>query len=148
MTSIFDKTTRDGIIARIKALDVNSKAQWGKMNVYQMMEHCARWEEMIAGRLNSKRSFLGRIFGKMALKDFLKEDKPLRMNSPTIPELIVKETSGDMQAEKAKWIALIEENANFSAPVFVHPFFGEMTKDEIGCLAYRHLDHHLRQFNG
>jgi len=148
MKSIFDKTNRDEIIARIKALDVNSKAQWGKMNVYQMMEHCARWEEMIAGRLQSKRALLGRIFGKMALKDFLKEDKPLRRNSPTIPQLIVKETDGDIQAEKARWIALIEENANFSQPVFVHPFFGEMTKDQIGCLAYRHLDHHLRQFNG
>ncbi|HVG42870.1 MAG TPA: DUF1569 domain-containing protein, partial [Chitinophagaceae bacterium] len=27
-----------------------------------------------------------------------------------------------------------------------HPFFGKLTADEWANLAYRHLDHHLRQF--
>jgi len=148
MKTIFDKAAREEVIARINALNESAQAQWGKMNEYQMLEHLARWEEMIAGTLPCKRSFLGSIFGKMALKDFLKEDKPLRMNSPSSPELVVHENDGSVRAGKDKLIALIEGNANYPHATFIHPFFGEMTKDEIGCLAYRHLDHHLRQFNG
>jgi len=102
---------------------------------------------MQSGKIVCKQAFIGRLFGKMALKSMLKDESPLRRNTPTSPELRVLETEGDVPAEKAKWIALIEANANASNPGFVHPFFGKMTKDEIGYLAYKHIDHHLRQFN-
>jgi hypothetical protein len=147
MKTVFDKTTRDELIGRINTLNENSTAQWGKMNVYQMMKHCVLWEEMIAGKIRCKQAFIGRLFGKMALKGLLKDEKPLRRSTPTANELRVAESNGDVAAEKTKWIALIEENANFSNHDFVHPFFGKMTKEQIGCMAYKHIDHHLRQFN-
>ena len=28
-----------------------------------------------------------------------------------------------------------------------HPFFGKMTAEEWGMLGYKHLDHHLKQFD-
>jgi hypothetical protein len=146
MKTVFDKTSRDALITRINSLDENNSAQWGKMNVYQMAKHCALWEDMVSGKLKCKRSFLGRLFGKMALKGFLKEEL-LKRNVPTSPELKVTDNNGNVSAEKTKWIALIEENANFSKPYFVHPFFGEMTKEQVGYLAYKHIDHHLRQFS-
>jgi hypothetical protein len=33
----------------------NAKAQWGKMNVYQMLKHCALWEDMTFGKIAVKR---------------------------------------------------------------------------------------------
>jgi Protein of unknown function (DUF1569) len=146
MKTSFDKATRDELIARIKRLHEASTAQWGKMNVYQMVKHCRLWEEMIAGKTRYKRGFIGLIFGRMALKGMLKTEKPLTRSTPSLKELIVTET-GDMVEEKRKWIALVEAQENFSNPGFVHPFFGKMTKEEIGILVYRHTDHHLRQFN-
>ncbi len=145
MKTIFDKETRDDVINRINSLNENSKAQWGKMNVYQMAKHCALWEEMIQGRQKYKRAFTGRIFGRMALKSVLKDATPLGKNSPTIPELKIK-GNGDIGLEKINWISGIEAYANFSNPGFVHPFFGTMTKDQIGFFVYKHADHHLRQF--
>ncbi len=147
MKTIFDKPTRDELIGRIKTLNENSEAQWGKMNVYQMIEHCIRWEEMISGEMVCKQAFIGRLFGKMVLKRLLKDEGPLKRSTPTSPELRVTETSGDVEAEKEKWICLIEQNSNSSNPGFIHPFFGKMTKEQVGCLAYKHIDHHLRQFN-
>ncbi|MFZ6013453.1 MAG: hypothetical protein ACOYXT_24130 [Bacteroidota bacterium] len=47
-----------------------------------------------------------------------------------------------------KWTALIEGYTHFHNPDFVHDFFGNMTVEEIGYFAYKHNDHHLRQFNG
>jgi len=147
MKTIFDKTTRDTLISRINTLNENSTAQWGKMNVYQMIEHCIRWEEMISGKIVCKQAFIGRLFGKMVLKSLLKDEGPLKRSTPTSPELRVTETDGDVAAEKDRWIVLIEQNANSSNPGFLHPFFGEMTNEQVGYLAYKHIDHHLRQFN-
>jgi hypothetical protein len=146
MKTIFDKATRDELISRINNLDENSKAAWGKMNIYQMLKHCTLWEEMMAGKTTYKRAFIGRLFGKMALKGLTKDESPLTRNTPTIPELRIK-GNGNISAEKAKWVALIEEYPNISNFDIVHPFFGKMTKEQIGYLAYKHTDHHLRQFN-
>ena len=146
MKSIFDKETRDQLVARIHSLNEDSKAKWGKMNVYQMLKHCRLWEEMVQSKQNLKRDFGGRIFGRIALKVILKDDKPLRQRTPTIPSLVIKETTGDIASEKAKWISNIEQYADFSNPNFVHIFFGKMTKEQIGYMVYKHTDHHLRQF--
>jgi hypothetical protein len=148
MKSIFDKTTRDELIARINTLDENSTAQWGKMNIYQMLKHCTLWEEMVLDKVKFKRVFIGRFFGKMALKELIGDDRPVKRNIPTLPELKVKEAEGDIASEKKKWVTLIEENAKSPNPNFVHPFMGKMTIEQIGHLAYKHIDHHLRQFNG
>jgi hypothetical protein len=146
MKTIFDPATRNELIARISSLNENSTAQWGKMNVYQMVKHCAAFEEMALGKKKYKRKFIGYLFGKMALRNVMKDEKPLARNTPTLPELIIKE-NGNISDQKANWIALIEEYAHFSNHNFVHPFFGKMTKEQIGYMAYKHTDHHLRQFN-
>lgn len=145
MKTIFDKQTRDELINRIHLLNENSTPQWGGMNIYQMLKHCTLFEDMISGRKKYKITLPGRLFGKMVLKTLLKDGKPMPKNAPTVPELRVKE-NGDVASEKAKWIALIEERAHFSNDGIVHPFFGKMTIEQIGYLAYIHYDHHLRQF--
>ncbi len=147
LKTVFDKTTRDELITRINTINDTSIAQWGKMNVYQMLKHCTIWEEWVAGEAKYKRVWLGRVFGKMVLRKVLKDEKPFGKNSPTLPVLTIKETNGDISAEKTKWITLIEGYEHFSNTNFVHSFFGKMTKEQIGFLAYKHTDHHLRQFN-
>ena len=146
MKTIFDQTTKNELIGRINMLSEESRAQWGRMNIYQMVKHCRLWDEMILGRKRYKQVFIGRLFGKIALKTVLKDESPLRRNTPTLPELRITE-NGNVSVERAKWIALIEEYSHFSNFDFVHPFFGRMTKDQIGYLVYKHTDHHLRQFN-
>lgn len=146
MKTIFDETTTDELISRISMLNENSKAQWGKMTVYQMLKHCTLWEEMISGDKKYKRMFLGHLLGKMALKNLLKDDRPMGHNAPSVPGFVIT-GPGDALSEKKKWIDLVKEHARFSNNDFIHPFFGKMTKEQIGFLAYKHTDHHLRQFN-
>jgi uncharacterized protein DUF1569 len=147
MKTLDDKATREEIISRINTLSEHSTAQWGKMNVSQMLKHCRLWEEWVLGRVHYKRQFIGRIFGRMALKGILKDDKPMMRNALSYPAFIIKDNSIDFASERAKWIALIEAHARISNPGFVHTFFGKMTEEQIGYLAYKHYDHHLRQFN-
>lgn len=145
MKSIFDKPTRDDLMNRINSLQGNSTPQWGKMNVAQMLKHCTQWDEMALGKTQYKQSLLGKLVGKFALKDMMK-DEPMKKNVPTVPSFKIKE-SPDFAKEKTKWLCLVDEYAHFSGAGFIHPFFGSLTKDQMGYMAYKHADHHLRQFN-
>lgn len=101
---------------------------------------------MYFGSLPIKRAWIGRLFGKMVLKQVLKDEKPFKKNSPTSPQLTTGPESGDMDQLKKEWIAGLERYANYNNDSFVHPFFGPLTKEQVGYLAYKHADHHLRQF--
>jgi len=147
MKTIFDPETRDQLISRINTLDENSTPQWGKMNIYQMLKHCTIAEEMYLGKTIHKRTLLGRVLGKWALNNMLKDESPMGKNAPTDSAFIVTETGGDVNAVKNKWIALLQEYSNYSNPNLVHWFFGSMTKEQVGQFVYKHADHHLRQFN-
>lgn len=148
MKTIFDETTREELIRRIQLLEKSNTAQWGKMNVYQMTKHCTIWDEWVLGvhKPKYKQEFIGLIFGKMALRTFVKDDRPIKKNVPTSKPFIVKERDGDLEMQKKIWIGLIDAYKNFSNPAFIHDFFGKMTREEIGIFAYKHSDHHLRQF--
>jgi len=145
MQSIFDEQTRQALYARINRLQATDRPQWGKMNTWQMLRHCTLSEEMFLGVKGYKRLFAGRLFGGMALKGILKDQAPLQKNQPTHPELKIS-GSGDTEAEKQKWIALLEKYANYNHRNFVHPFFGPMSAEQVGIYVYKHTDHHLRQF--
>jgi hypothetical protein len=149
MKTIFDEAIRTDLINRISSLDENCTKQWGKMNIYQMLKHCTIWDEWVLGKNNPtyKQIFIGRIFGKMALKKNVKDDRPIARNMPSGSAFKVKEKTGNVELQKKKWMSLIKEYENYSNPAFIHDFFGKMTREEIGIFAYKHSDHHLRQFN-
>jgi hypothetical protein len=146
MKSIFDKEVKAEIIMRINEIKVDDTPLWGKMNPYQMLKHCRLWEEMILGKTNYKRMLLGFLFGKIALKNVLKDESPLGLNSPTVPGFAIEEKTGDFNDEKNRWLSLIDQHQIIKVTEFTHPFFGKMTREQIGTFAYKHTDHHLRQF--
>ena len=145
MKTVFDKTTREELINRINSINENSPAQWGKMNASQMLKHCSQWDEMAMGEKKYKQSFIGKLFGKKALKSMLK-DEPIKKNLPTVPQFKIKEKI-NFDEEKKKWIDLLNRYEHFSNDGFIHPFFGKMSKENTGYIVYKHIDHHLRQFN-
>lgn len=148
MKTIFDEKVRAELVGRIKQIHKSNKAEWGKMDAGQMLKHNTYWNGWILGKETQsyKQTFLGKIFGKMALRKMIKDEKPFDKNIPTSSQFKVKEKNTDLELEKSKWILLIKEYENYNNPNFIHDFFGKMTKEEIGVLVYKHTDHHLRQF--
>jgi hypothetical protein len=146
MKSVFDALTREELVSRINSLSQQNNARWGKMNVFQMGKHCTLHEDMVLGKIKIKRVLPGLLFGPMLLKRVLKDDRPFGKNSPTSSLLKTTHESGDIESQKKEWINRIEQYANYADPNFIHPFFGPMTKEQIGLFAYKHNDHHLRQF--
>lgn len=148
MQSVFDKNVQEGLIRRIDSLHTSNQAQWGKMNLCQMLKHCIAWDEWMLGTNKPvyKQAFIGKLFGKMALNRMTKDASPLGKNVPTSEEFKVRETECDTELEKRKWIELIKQYPYYNNPGFIHMFFGKMTREQVGVLAYKHTDHHLRQF--
>jgi hypothetical protein len=146
MRSIFDLSTENELLERINSLTPDSRALWGKMNVFQMVKHCTLAEDMYLGNLKVKRVFIGRLIGKIILKQVLKNDNPFSKNSPTSSMLNTIAENGSLETQKSEWISRIKEYKNYNCQNFIHPFFGPLTKEQIGYLDYKHIDHHLRQF--
>ena len=149
MKSLFDGATASEIKSRIARLGPGSMRQWGKMNAPQAMAHCAIAMEWAVGDRSEPRMFIGRIFGSLAKSKVLKDEAPLRRNTPTAKSLVIA-NERDLEKECQRLCALIDR---FSAgglqgcTKHPHTFFGSLTPDEWGRLMYKHLDHHLRQFD-
>jgi len=147
MKNLFEPSAATEIRQRMAHLRPDSERQWGKMNVAQMLAHCSAWMEWAVGLKSRPRSLVGRIFGKVAKSTVLNE-KPIRRNMPTDKSLIVSDER-DFEVERQR---LVEWTDRFAAggpekcTNHPHSFFGKMTPLEWATLAYKHLDHHLRQF--
>lgn len=147
MSTLGDASARTQLIARMALLTEDSKALWGQMTVGQMLRHCRLWEEMKRDIKQYSRPLIGRIIGPLILKQVLRQPL-LRRNSPTIPEMVVRDQDIDLNAERKLLTELLVTHVVEQDPTyrFLHPFFGRMTQAQIDRLGYLHLDHHLRQF--
>jgi hypothetical protein len=147
MKSIFNAKDNAEFINRIDKLNSATPAQWGKMNVSQMLAHCQILIKMAQGDLKLNRVFLGLLFGNIAKKSILK-DEPIKRNLPTFKKAVVKDQR-NFEEEKAGLIALVKKLLK-TGPNGLgensHPFFGTLTPEEWGQLNTKHLDHHLAQF--
>ena len=151
MQSLFTDEGLQGIHKRIGQLSPDSQAQWGKMNVGQMLAHCqAPLNVGIGTHALGTYNFFMRLIGRMVKNQLVKDEKPYKKSQPTDKSFVVSD-SRDFEAEKAK---LIDSVNGFSSAGKQgrlggkHPFFGNMTLEEWDRLQWKHLDHHLRQFGG
>ena len=147
MQSLFDTNTYTEVIDRINTLSPASTAQWGKMNVAQMLAHCKAAFRVPLSEKKLPRMFVGRIIGPL-IKSKLYNESPWKQNLPTAPEFIIKDER-NFDKEKRELLDLLYK-FHAAGPdgigQFPHPFFGTFTKEQWGMSMYKHLDHHLKQF--
>jgi len=147
MKSLFNTETQHEIIERINSLNLFSKALWGKMNVYQMVKHCVLAERHYHGQLPIEAPpGINLADGPKWLNFLLADDRPMMRDARTNKAFVVEETDGDLETVIINWISLISSYQTFRPQKYGHWFFGEMTREQLGQLAYKHNDHHLRQF--
>jgi hypothetical protein len=148
MKSLFNASDVSEILQRIEKLTPTTKAQWGKMNVAQMMAHNNISLETTMGKHHIPRvGGVGRIIGSLLKKGALSE-KPFGKNSPTAKSFIFP-ADLKFEEEKAKAIATIKKFNEGGPPACVadtHAFFGHFTPEQWAVFQWKHLNHHLRQF--
>jgi hypothetical protein len=149
MKNLFEAATAQELKDRIARLSEGSKRQWGTMNAAQAVAHCSAGLEMALGDRRPPRELMGRIIGGIVKPMALGNDAPMHRNSPTAKELVVKDER-KLEPERARLYGLIDRFAKAGpAGCTSHPhaFFGRLTPQEWAILMYKHLDHHLRQFD-
>jgi hypothetical protein len=149
MKTLFEPACVQEVKQRLSALSSGHQRQWGKMNSAQMLAHCSLGLEMAAGEIRPPRALVGRILGPVIKPMALRDEEPMRRNSPTSKELLVIGEDRDFEVERKHLSELIDRFvAAGSAGCTSHPhaFFGSLSPDEWAILMYKHLDHHLRQF--
>lgn len=148
MNNLFVKDDVDGIYERINDLTISSQHQWGIMSVDQMLAHCSAALEVANSEAFPPRRFLGYLLGWLS-KSVFTNDKPLPKNLPTDKSWKIVDHR-DFIKEKAR----LENEINTfytGGPEHVtkhpHPFYGRLTPMEWSIGMWKHLDHHLRQFD-
>ncbi len=136
---------------RILRLRPESERQWGSMALAQTLAHCTAGIEMARGVIQAKRApFPATLLGSLIKPLVLGNDKPMRRNSPSSPELFSADpTKCEFERERSVLIAAIDSFASQGAACctsYPHPFFGPLKPEQWAILMYKHVDHHLRQF--
>jgi hypothetical protein len=149
MNSLFNQPDVTELLERIENLKPGQQRQWGKMNVAQMLAHCNVSMETAMGKSFMKPLFIGRLIGTL-LKRRALSDKPFGKNSPTDKTYVFTgQDDLNFEGEKIKLqqsVSQFFKGGSSECTVHPHPFFGKLTSDEWGIFAWKHLDHHLRQF--
>ncbi len=143
--TLFDKATQQELQDRLLQLSAGNRPLWGKMNAAQMLAHCTASIQVPLGELKATPSPL-RFIGRM-LKGMATSDKPMGRNYPTAPEFVISDHR-IFDAEKQRFQEVFMKFAQGPSSItcFEHSFFGKLSSDQWGCLMYKHVDHHLRQF--
>jgi hypothetical protein len=144
MKNLFDPAVKLEISNRIQALNINSKGQWGKMTVAQMLKHLSIPMNMALTNPKPKRGLMAKIMGPL-FKGPVIGPKPFKKNGYTPPELKV-DTEEEFNIQKARLTEMLGSFNRANVSDQVHPFFGYLSHDEWGQSQYKHLDHHLAQF--
>jgi len=148
MTNIFDKSDLDKALQRIESLTPETKGQWGKMTVSQMLAHCNVAYDMAYTDQYPKATGIKKFLLKLFVKPAVVGPKPYPKNGRTAPEFLITEAR-DFNAEKDKLVNYLKKTKELGAFHFENKesnSFGALTSQEWSVLFGKHLDHHLTQF--
>jgi len=148
MISIFNKNEKETLINRINQLSESSVAQWGTMNVAQMLAHCNIAFELTYEDKHPIPSKFKQFILKLLVKPMVVGAKPYAKNGRTAPVFIVADTK-NFEKEKTRLINYINKTNELGTSYFEEKdshSFGKLTSQEWNTMFVKHLDHHLKQF--
>ena len=143
--TMFHAATRRELQERLARVTPDRAPLWGRMNAPRMLVHLSDALKMALGDLPvAMRTTWLRFPVIKQLGIYL---LPMPRGLPTAPELLARAPEA-WTGEMVVLSALIERFGARSAKGAWprHPAFGSMSGRAWGVLAYRHCDHHLRQF--
>jgi hypothetical protein len=151
MKNLFEPTLVEDVKRRIMRLSPESERQWGKMPLDLVLAHCTSSLQMAMGTIKPKRApFPGNVIGLLIKPLVFRDDKSMRRDSPSVPELFTADpTECEFERERDQLIQTIDSFVSAGAACcshHPHPFFGPLRPQQWAILMYKHVDHHLRQF--
>ena len=135
----------------LKPLHADAKGKWGKMNGQQMVEHLCGFFAVSTGKI--KFPLVTPLEHLPKYREFLFSEKDFRENTkaPVLPDEPLPLKFATMQEAKMalnmEVKEFMEQFTNDDKLVRTHPVFGDLNFDEWVLLHFKHVTHHLRQFD-
>ncbi len=150
MASLLDPEARRRVEARINRLRPDSVRRWGRMTPHQAICHLSDAVRMSL----HERDVATVAIAARPLVRFVSLWLPLpwpRAVIRTLPEIeqgVGGTPPGEFERDRAELLTLVSRfcAAGPGQRCSTHPIFGAMSTPAWGRWAYRHLDHHLKQF--
>jgi hypothetical protein len=133
-------------------ITADTKANWGKMNAQQMIEHVVAFFNVSTGKIKFDLVTPEEHLPKF--KEFLLSDKQFRENTKAPGNVIGEEPLPLQYKTFEEAVSKLHEAVEYFENYFkadpakrtMHPVFGLLNFDEWVLLHYKHVTHHLRQF--
>lgn len=144
MGSLRNAKDRREIVRRLTRLTPEHQRLWGSMEAPRMLCHVTDALRVAVGDLTA--TFTGNLLTRTIAR-WLIVYSPLKAPPGKVPTAPVMLTTAprDWPGDLAACEALIERVGQGEGRGD-HPAFGPLDADAWGRLAWKHLDHHLRQF--
>lgn len=144
MPTIFDPAARRQLLDRLDRLAPTAAPRWGRMSAPQMVAHLIESYRFGAGELTLP---LWPVPFRPLVRWFALYVLPFPKGAPAARQLMAR-VPASWDADVA---ALRDRITHFAPPTphmprSPHPIFGVMGDADLGVLAYKHTDHHFRQF--
>ena len=145
--NLLESSASEQLIERVKKLTPTNTQRWGEMNATEMLLHCNICNRQIldesrGDEKSSIKQYLLRILALYIAPNFKRGIKSEERN-------ISKGKIDDSHFEEQKnvFIQIMKDFPHHVKPMtLTHPAFGNISSVEWGIAAYKHMDHHLRQF--
>lgn len=149
LPNIFKESVLQNLEQRISELNPDAKATWGTMSVEQMLAHLNSMFDLALGIKKSSPNLVLKFILKKFVKPKLIGETPYMQNARTAPEMVITHQP-DFREEKQKLLQFLMFLRTKGVGYFQnlkHPLFGAMSPTDWSNLFYKHIDHHMKQFN-
>ena len=141
------------LIPLVESLPADATGKWGKMNGQQTVEHVAAFFYVSAGKI--KFDLITPAEHLPKFKEFLLSDKEFRENTKAPSSVLSEEPmavrhssmTGSVEELKKGIAAFVDHFKDDPNKTTLHPVFGDLNFEEWVLLHYKHVRHHLKQFN-
>lgn len=148
MLNLFEKQDLQLALARLEKLKPSTQANWGKMNVAQMLAHVNVAYEMTYEDNHKKPNAFVKFILKLLVKNSVVGPKPYPKNGKTAPQFIITDER-DFNKEKARLIDYLNKTQEIGSTKFNNReshSFGPLSANEWNVMFSKHIDHHFTQF--
>lgn len=145
--NILDTEAAHAICTRVKNLNENTKAHWGKMNPTEMLAHCNScnrqlFEEGNSGKKTTVKQYFLRLLALYIAPNFKRN-----LSSEARHNVKGKVDPSRFKTEQQAFIeTILKFPLKAKQLTLHHPAFGNISTNQWGIAVYKHMDHHLRQF--
>ena len=136
----------DEVLAQLQSLKTGEYQQLGAWNLSQCCGHLNQWlsfpmDGFPESETSTKPTEAELAEGKKQLKTIIQDG--FTPGIPTWPATVPEPDSKNSPEAVAELTATIKRFQEHAGPIHASPFFGEMDKEQVTQLQFRHFAHHL-----